>query len=222
MRVMAEDGFQCLAPDLRGFGESPPVGEDPISYSVVRMADDVLELVDHLEIGNFILIGHSMGGKVALALAAQRPSALHGLILVAPSPPTPEPMAEAERTRLLAGHGDRVAAEETLGKITARALPYALAARAIADSLRASAPAWRAWLEFGSREDLAAQLKEIKVPVWIAVGAADKTITKQLVEKEIVARLRDKTPVHTISDAGHLLPLEAPTAIAELIGSSAS
>ncbi len=229
MELMVLAGFRCIAPDLRGFGDSSPkpkepgstrpatIAQDLLGYSVAQMAKDVLSLVWHLHLQSYILVGHSMGGKVALAIAAQRPAGLQALILLAPSPPTPEPMTSEERARLLQGFGIRAAAEVTLGRIAERPLPASLASLAIEDNMRASAPAWRAWLESGSREDTSGQLDALIAPVTIAVGGADKAITEALVASEIVARLPRPAPVHIIPDAGHLLPLEAPAEIAELI-----
>jgi pimeloyl-ACP methyl ester carboxylesterase len=126
-------------------------------------------------------------------------------------------MPDAERTRLLAGHGDRAAAEETLRKITARPLPDDLFATTIADMLRTSAPAWHAWLEHGSREDISAAVSSVDAPVFIAVGAADQTITAALVKDEIAGRLKSAPSIRTIGGAGHLLPIEAPSSIANYI-----
>ncbi len=217
MGIMARRAFRCIAPDLRGFGESFSSCDDPSCYSVTAMAHDVLALVGHLEVEAFALVGHSMGGKVALALAAGQPAGLTAVVLLAPSPPTPEPLSDDERTRLLAGYGDAAAATKTLRKITQRALSEQLFEEAIADQLRVSEHAWRAWLDLGSREDISAQLSGIRSPVAIAVGAADETITESLVRREIAHRLKVPTPIHVIPDTGHLLPLEAPSAIAHFI-----
>ncbi|WP_332369616.1 alpha/beta hydrolase [Spirosoma telluris] len=69
--------------DLRGHGDSeaPATG-----YSVSTMADDVMEILNTKGVRDFVLIGHSMGGKVALSLASQQPDGLQSLILLAPSP----------------------------------------------------------------------------------------------------------------------------------------
>ncbi len=216
-KIMAQAGFRCIAPDLRGFGESPAPHDEPGCFSIGRMSDDVVAVIDRFTVGQHVLVGHSMGGKVALALAARESSALQAVVLLAPSPPTPEPMADTERARLLAGYGDRNAAEETLRKITARPLPDPLFAAAIADILRSSQPAWRAWLEHGSREDISATLDRVRVPVSIAIGAADETITVDLARREIAARLNQGAVIRSIRDAGHLLPLEAPNAAADFI-----
>ena len=210
--ALAAAGWRCLAPDLRGFGKSPAPGEEWTHYTVDAMADDIHGMIGRLRLERFIVVGHSMGGKVALALAARQPASLAGLALVSPSPPTPEPMEPAERARLLAGGGGRAATEKTLRKITARPLSDAVLDATVADHLRASAPAWRAWLEHGSREDISARVPHIKVPVRIVVGAQDQAITGELVTREILARLHGtEALLKSVPDVGHLLPLEAPS-----------
>lgn len=220
MKIMAERGFRCIAPDFRGFGESPGTSADSSAYSVDAMADDVFALVRHLGVKAFAIVGHSMGGKAALALAARQPAGLTAVVLIAPSPPTPEPIRDEERARLLAGYGDVPAAEETLRKITAHALAKPLLDVAIADQLRISEHAWCAWLLRGSREDISARLSTIRIPIAVAVGAADETINELLVRREIVDRLAVPTPVRVIPGAGHLLPLEAPLPTASFITES--
>jgi thioesterase domain-containing protein len=98
---------------LRGFGASESL---PENYAIKDYADDVADLIRALEIENYALIGHSMGGKIALALAARRPKGLRSLILLAPSPPTPEPIKEETRGKLLASHGNRCVATDTVCK----------------------------------------------------------------------------------------------------------
>ena len=212
MDALAAAGWRCVAPDLRGFGESPAPGEDWTRYTVDTMAGDILGLIGELRLERFVVIGHSMGGKVALALAARQPAGLAGIALISPSPPTPEPMEDAERARLLAGYGDADAIKKTLRKITACPLRESLFDAAVADNLRASAPAWRAWLEHGSREDISAVVPHVKSPVRVAVGAKDQAITGDLVTREILARINGtEALLKTVPDVGHLLPLEAPS-----------
>lgn len=224
---LAADGYRCLAPDLRGFGSSDaPGGEDWAHYAVDAMADDVHELLGRLEVGPFILVGHSMGGKVSLALVSRGLTELRGLVLLAPSPPTPEPMPDEERARLLASHGNADAARKTAAKITAAPLPEPLRQLAEADLLRVSPAAWRAWLEHGSREDISARVRPLSsspsVPVFLAAGERDENITADLLRREIVDRLGGGAELNVIPGANHLLPLETPRVVVDLVRRAAA
>jgi pimeloyl-ACP methyl ester carboxylesterase len=205
--------YYCIAPDMRGFGDSDAA---PTKYAVSDSVDDVAALIDALRLEHYILVGHSMGGKIALSFAARRPLGLKSLILLAPSPPSPEPIPDDERARLLATYGERRAAAETIAKITAQALPSELLEQALKDNLRTSRAAWTAWLERGSREDLTAQASQVHVPVLVVAGAKDKAMTAALLQREVVRRIAGAR-LKSIPDAGHLLPLEAPQATANLI-----
>ena len=68
-----------VVPDLRGLGESEAT-EGPVSMD--RFAEDLHALLLHLNTGPVILVGHSMGGYVALAFAKAFPQDLQGLVLV--------------------------------------------------------------------------------------------------------------------------------------------
>ena len=199
---------RCVAPDLRGFGASaaPPSG-----YAVGDYVDDVAALVAAFGIDDYVLVGHSMGGKIALALAARNPAGLRALVLLAPSPPTPEPMTDDERSHLLATHGERAAARATVLKITRRPLPPALLERAVEDNLRTAPAAWRAWLEHGSREDISARMGNVCVPVTVLVGRHDPAMPRPILQREVIERVGGTLVV--ASDAGHLLPLESPDVV---------
>ena len=204
---------RCVAPDLRGFGCS----EGPLTgYDLANTAADVAALVDLLGLGPFVLVGHSMGAKIAMRLAADKPPGLRGLVLIAPSPPTPEPMREADRARLLASHGDPGAACETAKTISNRSPTDPAFLRIVEDSLRSSPVAWAAWLNAGSREDIGAATERIDAPALVIIGEEDVTIPRAVVEREVVARLHAAEAV-TIAGARHLVPLDRPEATAAAI-----
>ena len=207
------DEFRCIAPDLRGFGASDAA---PESYSVDDAADDLSALIESLQLERYVLVGHSMGGKIALEMAARQPRGLCSLILLAPSPPTPEPMEKLERERLLQGWGDRAQAVETLNKITQRTLPPTSYDRAIEDNLRSSRATWQAWLERGSREDISSRMTQICIPTSVVAGACDDGMTPSLLQREVVARVAHAT-FQIVPGVAHLLPLEAPRLISEFV-----
>lgn len=78
----------------RGWGGS--VATDG-RYDLDALADDVLAVTEALGVRRFILVGHSMGGKIAQIVAGRRPDGLEGLVLVAPAPPTPMEVPEDPR-----------------------------------------------------------------------------------------------------------------------------
>lgn len=80
-----------IAVDLPGFGYSDP----PARGSVAGYARDVAEAVAALDVHRFTLIGHSLGGAVATALAELMPDAVTGLVLLAPAGFGPVRLAEA-------------------------------------------------------------------------------------------------------------------------------
>jgi pimeloyl-ACP methyl ester carboxylesterase len=73
---------RAVAFDLRGHGRSEPPGNG--DYSIAGMADDVGAVADTLELDRFVLIGHSMGGGVALTYAGEHSERVAGLVLVDP------------------------------------------------------------------------------------------------------------------------------------------
>jgi pimeloyl-ACP methyl ester carboxylesterase len=75
---------RCIALDHRGWGES--VAKDG-RYDLGAMANDVEAVVRSLDLERSVLVGHSIGGKVAQIVAKRRPKSLEGLVLVAPAPP---------------------------------------------------------------------------------------------------------------------------------------
>jgi esterase len=74
--------YQVISVDLRNHGRSPH--SDSQSYT--DMADDLLELCDSLNFDRTHLLGHSMGGKVAMQLATQYPERIEKLIVVDMAP----------------------------------------------------------------------------------------------------------------------------------------
>ena len=86
---------RAVAVNLRGHGKSePPRNGD---YSITGMAGDVAAVVDTLGLKSFVLVGHSMGGGVALAYAGQHPERVARLVLVDPIGDGKQiPVAEAQ------------------------------------------------------------------------------------------------------------------------------
>jgi pimeloyl-ACP methyl ester carboxylesterase len=207
---------RCVSIDLPGFGLTPPLS----AYNVQAMADAIAAFIRRRDLGRYILIGHSMGGKLAMACAVEKPPGLTGLILVAPSPPSPEPMEEDERKRLLSSHGDRASAEQTLQIIIRRPLSAEDKAICIDDNLRTSASGWDWWLASGSREDISSEVGGIACPVIVLGGTLDPVIPPHVITTRVTSRMTSANYIQ-IDGAGHLLPFEAPQEVGREIHSFA-
>jgi pimeloyl-ACP methyl ester carboxylesterase len=73
--------YRVYAPDLIGFGDSP---RDNIPYTLETFREFIIELMDELGIQNASLIGHSLGGRISLEVAATMPERISRLVLIAP------------------------------------------------------------------------------------------------------------------------------------------
>jgi pimeloyl-ACP methyl ester carboxylesterase len=84
MRPSLESEFHLVTPDFPGFGESekPPPSRFP--YGIEAFAETIADLYAGLELGRAAVIGHCLGGAVALTLAARHPELVSKLVLVGP------------------------------------------------------------------------------------------------------------------------------------------
>lgn len=77
---IADAGYAVAAPDMPGFGRTPPLPAD--RYEVNELASLVWSLVDRLGWNRIVLAGHSWGGAVASHVAVSKPDRIEALILV--------------------------------------------------------------------------------------------------------------------------------------------
>ncbi|WP_424952765.1 alpha/beta fold hydrolase [Deinococcus sp.] len=201
---------EALTFDLPGFGENMK----DIRYSVDGMADAVWERVSGLD--RFVLVGHSMGGKVAAVLASRRPAGLVGLLLLAPSPPSPEPMTDQGRADLKAAHGHPDRLRQHYRQIIRRDLRGDLLAQLVVDGTRGRRAAWDAWPDSGSREDRAGETPNIQVPIAVLTSKGDPVITPAVVEQQLRPAFPEAR-FQKLERSGHLIPLELPVEVARFL-----
>ncbi len=205
-----------LAPDLPGFGTSPPLPGAPEDATMDAYARTVLAWADGQRLARFLLAGHSMGGYLAFALARLAPERLAGLILVDTRPGPDSAEGRARRYRLAAA-----VATEGAAAVVGAMLPTLLApgdrqpgvtARLRAVMLRQPPEAIRAALfAMAARPNSTPLLATLALPVLLISGADDVTVPPA--ESEAMRdRLRAGAYV-AIPDAGHLPMLEAPDAL---------
>lgn len=204
---------ECVALDTPGFGDAADVE----GYSVEAMVEHVDRFIRGLGLQNVVLVGHSMTGKVAVVLASRSPEYLKGLVLVAPSPPGPQPMSEADRDQQRAYGKTRPEAEAFVDESSAFRLPDDVREVAIADAQRVNLNAWRAWVDHGSREDWSERLGTLDYPVLLVCGEADVQVPGPDEQRRTTLAAFPHSQLEIIPEAGHLMPLQTPRALARLM-----
>lgn len=207
--------FHTLALDHRGWGQSDAPAE---GYALANLAADAEGVIRALGLKRYVLVGHSMGGKVAQLIASRRPAAgLAGLVLVAPSPPQPMAMPPEAREMMAGSYVSRETVEGAIDNVlTAKPLSAEDREQVIADSLHGAPPAKIAWPRATSLEDITAQVGAIDVPTIVIAGERDRIDSPALLQKELLSRL-PQAIMHVLPGTGHLSMLESADDVTLLI-----
>lgn len=202
---------RLITPDLRGQGRSV-LAEGP--YLMESLADDMADLITHLNLDRTVVMGLSLGGYVALAMYVRHPERFHGLILSNTRAEVDTPEAREGRLRLamrVHREGTQVALnylDELFSPATHADHPE------LVDDLKSRVaqahPDGLAWMQLGmaQRQDASRILPAIHVPTLVLCGE-DDVITPP----EKMRAMADRIPgaqFAVIPRAGHLSPLENP------------
>jgi 3-oxoadipate enol-lactonase len=229
--VAVQAGRRVVAPDLPGFGRSA-VPAERSAYSIDRYADLVAALVGELGLGRVVLVGLSMGGYIALAVARRHPEVLAGLVLAdtRADPDTPEgrqtrsdqqalveergdvtPLVDGLLTKILAPGGRGVSPRQGRREPPTEAGPrHAEVGATLGDMMRSTAPAgWVGALEaMKQRRDQTDLLLSISVPTLVVVGESDALAPVDVAEA--MAKAIPGARLEVVPDAGHVANLENP------------
>ncbi|MGA5197703.1 alpha/beta fold hydrolase [Streptomyces exfoliatus] len=229
IRALAAD-HRVIAYDQRGHGKSPAAG--PGGYSTTALADD-LEAVLAATLGpgeRAVLAGHSMGGMTIMAGAGRPGFRQHAAAVLLCSTGPSRLTAEATVVPLRPG-GLRsrltkavLGAKAPLGPVNAvskRILKYAtmgpgsapervdVCARIVHACPRGARYGWSQVL---AGLDLGAGLRELRLPVAVLVGTADR-LTPPVHSRAMAEALPHCTGFVELAGMGHMTPVEAPEAV---------
>ena len=213
--------FDVLAPDLRGHGGAADARPAGLAESVGDISAAAPE--------RFVLVGYSMGGRVALHLALAAPARVQALVLIGATPGLADPVEREARVAedaALAEEIERGTIEEFVERwgrnplFKGQAPEVAEAARA--DRLRNPPEGLAAALRgmgLGACEPVWGRLGELRMPVLLVVGERDAKYRK-LAER--MAAALPRAEVVAVPATGHAVHLEAPAIVAQAIAQAAS
>jgi pimeloyl-ACP methyl ester carboxylesterase len=205
VRGLAPAG-RVVALDLPGHGLS----EGPAIASIDGYADVTTEALTHL-VGPWILVGHSMGGGVALQVALQHPDLVAGLVL----------LGTGGRLRVVPQvlGGLQTDCPGTVKGITAAAFapasPEFLRRRGAAALLAVGQATLLADFQACDGFDVLARLGEIRTPCLVLCGTDDRMTPPKY--SEALTRGIVGARLQLIPSAGHMAMLEAPAAVTEAV-----
>jgi len=210
---LADRGVLTL--DLRGWSRSSDL---PGPYTLHQLADDTLALVADAGVDDYVLVGHSMGGKVAQLVAATRPAGLRGLVLVGSGPAKPPAEITPEYQEGLSHAYDTD--ESTAGArdhiLTATPLSGELKAQVATDSRSSTDVARSEWPLRGIAEDISEQTQLVNVPTLVIAGENDPIEPVEVLRHNLLPYL-SHAEFMVIPRTGHLIPLETPAELADAI-----
>ncbi|NOK58935.1 MAG: 2-succinyl-6-hydroxy-2,4-cyclohexadiene-1-carboxylate synthase [Chloroflexi bacterium AL-W] len=210
---------QVVAVDLLGHGQSATPAE-PSRYRMECCVSDLLSLLDQLNLAQIDVLGYSMGGRVALQLAAVAPLRVRSLMLESTSPGLDS--AAAREARIVADNAlaDQIESEGLAAFVEYwEQLPLFASQRLLPDDVRAKQRQQRLQnnpqglanslrgMGTGQQPSLWDKLDQMTTPTLLTVGALDTKFCG--IASEMATHLPNVRVV-TVPDAGHTIHLEQP------------
>ena len=205
---LLENDFDLFIPDLRGMGQSDAMDK---TYTVAEIASDVAGLLDHLKFQKAFIVGHSMGGYVALAFARAYPNRVRGLGMISSqvlADSSERKQGRYQTAKDVQEKGISVVVDSMTPKLSAdvrikvfvREVMQRQKPAGVIGSLKAMA----------ERDDSSDLFKSFKFPVVIVHGDADALIPVER-GREMKAAL-PSAHYAELKGAGHMSMMEKPKA----------
>jgi len=216
-KVVAElkDRFTTVAYDARGWGQSD---KSAAGYTLADLADEALSLIQTLGIKSYVLVGHSMGGKVSQLIASRNPEGLQGLVLVAPAPPTPQRLPDEMRETQIHSYDNRENVLQTIKFLSFQMHASTVVEQIVEDSMSGSREATLAYPTAAILENISSEVSKINVPTLVLAGELDQLDSVEQHKREVVSRIPN-AQFAIVNGSGHLIPIDEPVQLAKEVAS---
>jgi pimeloyl-ACP methyl ester carboxylesterase len=205
-----EDRFRVYAIDLPGFGWTP---RPSAAWGSREYASHVETFMDSMNIPSASIVGHSFGGRIALALAARCPHRVRSLVLVASAGIRSRQGAGYVLKVLVAKLGKRFFSLPLWGRLGERVVSAVYQRVGSRDYLTAGA--MRSTLVKVVNEDMRGTLSSIRVPTLIIWGDNDQEVPRS--SMEVMAQGIKGSRLEILQGAGHFPFLDRPDTFGELV-----
>ncbi len=175
---------------------------------------DVLQIAEAQDLHDYLLVGHSMSGKIAQIVAASRPPRLAALVLLTPGLLAPSPPVDVSSR--VAAYGNREETRRLVTGFAARPLSVADETMLTEDGLRTGRAAWNGWLQTMRNEDFGFLASGIAVPTLVVGGSKDPQRTEEELQSGVVSQIAGSQYAR-LPLIGHLPQLEDPVSLAALL-----
>ncbi len=211
-------GLDLIAPDLPGFAHSDPLPEDwqPTEW-VNAWADAMAAFLDALGVERAGVVGHSLGGAVAQALAVRHRPLVSAMLLVDAAPPTGYVTPEEHYVALEAMRTDRDLLTTSLAAITPTRVPDYFPLL-VDDAMAMSPRNYQGNARALAAYDLSGDTATLNIPVTVLHGAKD--LLMNAATAEATAAAYPHSNLVTWEDVGHSPPLESPDAFRALLATT--
>jgi 3-oxoadipate enol-lactonase len=202
--------FRVLRYEHRGHGESDA---PPGPYTIEGLAGDALALLDELGVARASWIGLSLGGMVAMSIAASAPERLERLVLACTSARVPAPNVYAERAGVVRERGVEPVADAVVSRWFTAASPDALRARFRTILVATPREGYAAGCEAVAAWDFRERLGAVVAPTLVLAGAEDGSTPAA--DTDLLVRRIPGARGAVLDGAAHLANVEQPAAFAE-------
>lgn len=186
-----------IALDFRGHGQSTVPTQQ---FTLTDLAEDVLHLADKLRLQAFVIVGHSLGGMVAMEVAQHSPHVV-GLVLL-------------EGWISLSSAGSAFDPGRFYGALSEAAIAE-IQQKAKTTRSRFQSDIWNHFWESVTDFDAYAYLQQAGIPIWEVFGGMGRN---DLTEKKLRIPPNPNIQWVWVPNAGHYLPHECPAEVAKVVG----